>query len=115
MGRVPDLARLEEAVGKMGYSLTEVVVDAARRKQAVLKDVFRVNHEIGRIAREFSSVELALRDMQLEVNFVTIQVKRGGLDQAREGYGRVVASLDKVKGALASASRDESTSVRKNL
>jgi hypothetical protein len=99
----------------MGDSLTDAVADATGKKQAVLKDVFRVNHEIGRIAREFSSMEPALRDMQLEVNFVTIQVKRGGLDQAREGYGRVVASLDKVRGAGASASRDERPAVRKNL
>jgi hypothetical protein len=98
----------------MGDSLTEVVVDATQ-KQAVLKDVFRVNNEIGRIAREFPSIESALRDMQVEVNFVTIQAKRGGLDQAREGYGRVVASLDKVRDARTRASRDESLELRKNL
>jgi hypothetical protein len=99
----------------MGDSLTEAAVDATGRTQAVLRDVFMVNNEIGRIARQFSSMEPALRDMQLEVNFVTIQIKRGGLDQAREGYGRVVASLDKIRGALASASRDERTPLRKNL
>jgi hypothetical protein len=99
----------------MGDSLTEPALHATGRNQAVLKDVFVVNNEIGRIAREFSSIEPALRDMQLEVNFVTIQVKRGDLDQAREGYGRVAASLDRVRGALASASRDERTPLRKNL
>ncbi|MDA4113145.1 MAG: hypothetical protein OK474_03775 [Thaumarchaeota archaeon] len=114
MGRAPDLDRLEEAVRKMGGSLTKEVEDAMQ-KQAVLKDVFRVNHEIGRIAREFPSMGPVLRDMQLEVNFVTIQTKRGGLGQAREGYGRVLASLDKVRSALTRASRDESLVLRKNL
>jgi hypothetical protein len=98
----------------MGDSLTKAVTDETL-KQAVLKDVFRVNHEIGRIAREFPYMGPALRDTQLEVNFVTIQAKRGGLGQAMEGYGRVVASLDEVRSALTRGSRAESSALRKNL
>jgi hypothetical protein len=114
LGLVPDLDRLEEAVRKLGDSLIEAVMDATQ-KQVVLKDVFRVNHEIGKIAREFPFMEPALRDMQLEVNFVTIQAKRGGMGQATEGYRRVVASLDRVRSARTEASRDGSSGLRKNL
>jgi hypothetical protein len=108
------LERLGFLVRRMGESLAGAAGDATQ-KHAVLRDVFRVNHEMGRIAREFPSMGPALRDLQTEVNFVTIQVKRGGFDEAREGFGRVVASLGRVGSAGTGDSPGESPALRKNL
>jgi len=108
------LERLDGAVRRMGESLAEAAGDETQ-KHAVLRDVFRVNHEMGRIAREFPSMGPALRDLQMEVNFVTIQVKRAGFDQAREGFARVVASLERVRSTNTGDSPGESPGLRKNL
>jgi hypothetical protein len=117
LGRTADshsLERLDGAVRRMGESLAQGAGDATQ-KHAVLRNIFRVNHETGRIARESPSMGPALRDLQMEVNFVTIQVKGGGFDQAREGFGRVVASLERVRSADMEGSRGESPALRKNL
>jgi hypothetical protein len=98
----------------MGESLAQGAGDATQ-KHAVLRDIFRVNHETGRIARKYPDMGPALRDLQTEVNFVTIQVKRGGFDEAREGFRRIVASLERVRSASVESSQGESPALRKNL
>ena len=65
-------------------------------KQEALKDVFRVNHEIGRISRSFTHLAPALREVQLQVNFTTIQIKRNRPEAALEGFARVSSSLSRL-------------------
>ena len=55
-------------------------------KKEGLKDVFRMNHEMGRIAREFPALAPRLREMQLEVNSMTIQIKRDEWEGARVAF-----------------------------
>ena len=84
MGGAPDLSRLEETVRRAGESLVGIAGNKSA-KQEMLRDIFRMNHEIGRIAREFPSIAPALREMQLEVNFVTIRSR--GTNRKKRGLG----------------------------
>jgi hypothetical protein len=74
-------------------------------KQDVLKEVFRLNHAMGRMARESPSLGPALRDIQLEVNFMTIHIKRNELDLAKERFGRLASRLGDVSAADAAAAQ----------
>ncbi len=70
-----------------------------------LEHVFRVNQEVGRIARSFAWTRPVLRDLQLEVNFTTIQIKKNRPTEAAEGLARASACLERVKAAWAVAPR----------
>jgi hypothetical protein len=105
LGQVPELDHLEEALRRTGDSLEEMIRDGST-KQATLKEIFGINNEIGRMAREFPSMGPALREMQLEVNFVTIQVKRSELNLARDGLERVTSSLAKLRDVQTTAGGD---------
>ncbi len=105
MGGEPDLSRLEDAVQRAGESLAAAGASKSA-KQETLRGIFRMNHEIGRIAREFPSITPALREMQLDVNFVTIRVKRDEPEEARAGFERVVSQLKKVRDIRAAIPQD---------
>jgi len=105
LGGAPDLSRLEETVQRAGESLVGMGGNKLA-KQEMLRGIFRINHEIGRIAREFPSIAPALREMQLEVNFVTIRVKRDEPEEARAGFERVESRLRKVRDTLAKVPKD---------
>jgi hypothetical protein len=99
MARAPDLGRLEEAVSRVGKSVRGVI-DAGQSKQAALGEVFRLNNEIGRMAREHPWLAPALKEMQLEVNLLTIQLKRDQPDAASLGVERMAAALGGVRSAI---------------
>jgi len=100
LGRVPDFRLLEDALLAAGESLRAMTGDGPAKKEG-LKDVFRMNHEMGRIAREFPALAPRLREMQLEVNSMTIQIKRDEWEGARAAFARVSSCLQKVREAAA--------------
>jgi hypothetical protein len=72
-------------------------------KQDALKGIFRVNREIGRLSMEFGRMRPVLRELQLEVNLVTIDIKRGRTEAAKERATKVSTALERVRrAALAS-------------
>jgi len=95
---VPDFRPLEGALLAVGESLNVRSGEGSAKKE-VLRDIFRLNHEIGRLAREFPTIAQALREMQLDVNSVTIEIKRDDREQARTAFGRVSSHLQKVREA----------------
>lgn len=96
MERAALLDRLDLAVRSMGGSLRAMEV-AADAKREVLRGIFRIDDEIGRAARGFPPLEPALREMQLEVNSMTMAIKRNRLDAASEAFVRVESCLERVK------------------
>jgi hypothetical protein len=96
LGRVPDFRFLEETLLAAGETLRAMTGDGPAKKE-VLKDVFRINHEMGRIAREFPTLAPGLREMQLEVNSMTIQIKREEVEGAMAAFARVSSCLRKVR------------------
>jgi hypothetical protein len=104
VAKVPDLDALEAAVGRFGSSVAALGEGGAGR-QDVLKDVFRLNREIGRMASDFPRMRPVLREMQLEVNLTTMEVKRGRSQAAKQAAARVATSLERVRAALASGQR----------
>ena len=102
---MPELGRLEDAYAKVVNSLEEVA-KGRLQVQAALREVFGLNQEIGRMARESPELAPPLRDMQLEVNAFTVQIKRNELGEAREALMRVGSALARVVEALAEGSSD---------
>ncbi|MGA2664287.1 MAG: hypothetical protein ABSF83_05020 [Nitrososphaerales archaeon] len=96
MERASLLGRLDLAVRSMGGSLLANEGGASAKREA-LGGVFWIDDEIGRAARGCPPLEPALRAMQLEVNSMTIAIKRDRLDAAREAFGRVESCLERVR------------------
>jgi hypothetical protein len=71
-----------EELGARVESLSEgaAVADVA------LRSIFIVNNELGRLARQDSSLRGALTQLQLRLNLVTIEVKRGRPTEARDAF-----------------------------
>jgi hypothetical protein len=67
------------------------------------------------MARESPSLAPALREMQLEINYMTIHIKRNELNMAGERFERVSAALGKVRAARAMASSDPHRALIRDL
>lgn len=100
----PDLDALHAALERLCHSVGALGADGAGRQEA-LKDVFRVNREIGRLAMDFGWMRPVLREVQLEVNLVTVDVKRGRTEEARERVAKVSSSLERAARAARVAGR----------
>ncbi len=103
MGRVPDFRLLEDALLATGKSLH---AGDGPAKAEILRDVFRMNHEMGRMARGFPALAPSLREMQLEVNSMTVHIKREERGSARVALEKVTSCLGRVKDAQAAASQN---------
>ena len=114
MRRETELDALESAVSRLADSIAGLSDDGSGRQDA-LKDVFRINQEIGRIARSLDWMAPALRDMQLEVNLTTIQIKNGRSGSAREAFAKVSSSFAKVMATQASGRPGREPAFRRNL
>ncbi len=84
----PRLLDLERAFDE----LKETVVGPVRR-QVVLRAMFRVNDELGRLARGEGQLRGRLTGMQALLNAVTIEVKRGDAAKARDAFARAEEAL----------------------
>jgi hypothetical protein len=102
LGRVPDFRLLEQTVLAAGESIRATSGDGPAKNEA-LKDVFRINHEMGRMARDFPAIAPGLREMQLEVNSMTIQIKSHEWEGARAAFERVRSCLQKIREAEAAS------------
>ncbi len=114
MASAPDLDGLEQAVRKVAVSLSRTDETESSRRGTLL-EVFRLNQLMGRMARDFSPLAPALKEMQLEVNAMTVRIKRGEWETALAGLKGVEDSLEKVAATAAVAPRDHAAIRRRDL
>lgn len=62
----------------------------------VLRTIFSTNNEIGRLSRRRGDLRDSLVELQMEVNLVTVQVKRGRFPNAREAFGKVDETFGRI-------------------
>jgi ATP/maltotriose-dependent transcriptional regulator MalT len=79
------LSHLEELLVELGSQMASLD-DTSEVAQAALRTVFAVNNELGRLARDDASLRPALVGLQLYLNVVTTQVKRGRVTAARDAF-----------------------------
>lgn len=81
----PELSGLRKLMEEL-RARVESLSEGSAINQAVLRSMFSVNNELGRLAREDDSVRGALTELQLRLNLVTIEVKRGRPTEARDAF-----------------------------
>ena len=96
MGRTPEFDGLDEALRRLGASIAALGSDGSG-KQTALEDIFRVNQEIGRLARAFRQMTPALRELQLKVNATTVLVKGNRPAEALQAFTDVTSGVAQVK------------------
>ena len=110
----PELDSLEKAVRRVARSLSSGSGEGTWRREA-LAEVYSLNQIIGRMARESPGLSTVLREMQLDVNAVTVQAKHGERESAVASLRRVEGSLERVVARAALTSGDKASNRRRDL
>jgi hypothetical protein len=76
--------------------------DEASRDQS-FQDIFALNNEIGRLARERPSTMPKMRELQGYVNMITVGIKYGRTADLREGLSVTEESIKAMKKDFSSA------------
>ena len=90
-----DLSRLRELMDVLRGRLDSSVEGAGA--QEVLRAIYGVNNELGRLARGDSSLRIALTELQLLLNSVTMEVKRRRFPEALASFARAENSLSSIR------------------
>jgi hypothetical protein len=78
-------------------SAMRVVAGGEAEKDLSLKDIFRLNNAIGRLARLHPEERARLKEVQGDVNLVTVGVKNGKQEDIERGLElteKAIADLD---------------------
>jgi hypothetical protein len=81
----PRLAELQRLLAELRTGLVGAEKDG-QDNQMTLQAIFRTNNELGRVAREDPSLRPALVELQLRLNSVTVELKRGRRATAWENF-----------------------------
>jgi hypothetical protein len=75
--------------------------DEASKEQS-FQDIFALNNEIGRLARERPSTMPKMKELQAYVNMITVGIKYGRTADLREGLSVTEESIKALKKELSS-------------
>jgi hypothetical protein len=94
------LSKLEELLVALGSRIASLG-DTGPGAQPTLRAIFAVNNELGRLARDDASLRPALVGLQMHLNLVTTEVKRGrtagasgAFKEAEEAFGLIKKDYD---------------------
>jgi hypothetical protein len=99
MKRVEDI---EAAFYRVKSSAEKALGDEASRDQS-FQDIFALNNEIGRLARERPGTMPKMKELQGYVNMITVGIKYGRTGALREGLSVTEESIRAMKKGLSSA------------
>ena len=113
MPGAPQIGGLEGAVEGLRRVTMKLQSDDERKR--ALKEVFKLNNEIGKLMHEFPSLADSLREMQLSVKLVTIAIKRGEGDRVAAALAGVSSALDDAVAAAAELESNRDVRLRTDL
>ncbi len=90
------LSKLERLLAELGSQMASLG-DTSTGAQATLRAIFAVNNELGRLARDDASLRPALVGLQMHLNLVTTEVKRGRAAAARSAFKEAVEVFGLIK------------------
>ncbi len=93
---------IEAAFSKVKASAKSASEDEASKEQS-FQDIFALNNEIGRLARERPETMPRMRELQAYVNMITVGLKYGKEDGLREGLSATEESIEAWKRELSEA------------
>jgi hypothetical protein len=100
MRRVSDI---ETAFSRVKASAERFIGgDKASRDQS-FQDIFALNNEIGRMARELPKTMARMKELQAFVNLITVGLKYDKMAELREGLSVTEESLEALKREFSSA------------
>jgi len=82
MGKVDDI---EAAFIKVKAAAEKVAAGEERYKDQSFEDIFALNNEIGRLARQRPETMPKMKELQAYVNMITVGIKYGKADSLSEG------------------------------
>lgn len=86
-------ATLSEAVSALGESLDSFSLGGATEID-VFQNIFRLNSELGKLARADPSLRPLLIEIQSRINTVTIEVKGSNAQGAAEAFREAASRLE---------------------
>jgi hypothetical protein len=98
--RVDDI---EAAFSRVKASAEKFVEGDEASKERSFQDIFALNNEIGRMAREVPKTMPKMKEMQAYVNMITVGLKYGKQDSLREGLTLTEESIGALKREFSAA------------
>lgn len=100
MKRVEDI---EAAFYRVKSSAEKALEGDEASKEQSFQDIFALNNEIGRLARERPGTMPKMKELQAYVNMITVGIKYGRTGDLREGLAVTEESIKAMKKELSSA------------
>ena len=94
MRRVDDI---EAAFLRVKTSAEKAIGGDEGEKDQSFQDIFALNNEIGRLARELPETMQRMKELQTYVNMITVGLKYGKKDGLREGLSATEESIKALK------------------
>jgi hypothetical protein len=93
-GRVADI---ETAFYRVKTSAEKFMGGDESSKDRSLEDIFALNNEIGKLARERPKTMPKMKELQAYVNMITVGIKYGRMGELREGLSVTEESIMAMK------------------
>jgi hypothetical protein len=93
---------IEAAFLRVRSSAEGAIGGDADSKDRSFQDIFALNNEIGRLARERPATMTKMKELQAYVNMITVGIKYGRLADLREGLSITARSIESMKKDLSS-------------
>jgi hypothetical protein len=100
MKRVEDI---EAAFYRVKSSAEKALEGDEASKEQSFQDIFALNNEIGRLARERPGTMPKMKELQAYVNMITVGIKYGRVGDLREGLSVTEEAIKAMKKELSSA------------
>src|SRR5580700_1067700 len=94
MRRVEDI---EAAFFRVKSSAEKALGGDESSKEQSFQDIFALNNEIGRLARERPATMPKMKELQAYVNMITVGLKYGKAESLREGLSMTEESIRAMK------------------
>ncbi len=94
---------IEAAFSRVKASAEKSMEGDGASKERSFQDIFALNNEIGRMAREVPKTMPKMKELQAYVNMITVGIKYGRTGDLREGLSVTEESIKAMKNELHSA------------
>ena len=97
------VAEVEAAFSRAKASSERVMGGDEGSKDQAFQDIFALNNEIGRLARERPEMMPRMKELQAYVNMITVGIKHGKIQDLREGLFLTEESIKAMMNEFSSA------------
>jgi hypothetical protein len=88
---------IETAFSRVKASAERIIGGDESSKEQSFQDIFALNNEIGRMARERPKTMPKMKELQAYVNMITVGIKYGRMGDLREGLSMTREAIEGIK------------------